>query len=76
MTDIETPRMGRFWAVGLVIGSVAALVVLLILGKGWLATGAIPTWAGLWWLLLPLAVLATWLFLIDGRMTAPRRARA
>lgn len=32
MTDIETPRMGRFWAVGLVIGSVAALVVLLILG--------------------------------------------
>ncbi|MBL0935662.1 MAG: SURF1 family protein [Rhizobiaceae bacterium] len=32
MTDIETPRMGRFWAAGLGIGSVAALVVLLILG--------------------------------------------
>lgn len=32
MTDIETPRMGRFWAVGLGIGSVAALMVLLILG--------------------------------------------
>lgn len=32
MTHIETPRMGRFWAAGLVIGSVAALVVLLILG--------------------------------------------
>ena len=51
-------------------------MVLLILGKGWLATGAIPTWAGLWWLLVPLAVLAAWLFLADGRMTAPRRVRA
>ena len=51
-------------------------MVLLILGKGWLASGAIPTWAGLWWLLLPLAVLAAWLFLTDGRLPAPRRARA
>lgn len=32
MTAIEPPRMSRVWAVGLVIGSVAALVVLLILG--------------------------------------------
>lgn len=51
-------------------------MVLLILGRGWLSTGAIPTWAGLWWLLLPLALLAAWLFLTDGRMRAPRRVRA
>ena len=51
-------------------------MVLLILGKGWLATGMIPSWAGLWWLLLPLALLAAWLFLADGRMRAPRRVRA
>lgn len=32
MTDFATPRMGRFWAAGLVIGSVVALVILLVLG--------------------------------------------
>lgn len=32
MTDIETPRMGRVWAAGLVIGSILALALLLILG--------------------------------------------
>ena len=51
-------------------------MVLLILGKGWLATGVIPAWAGLWWLLVPLALLAAWLFFTDGRMSAPRRVRA
>ena len=50
--------------------------MLLILGKGWLATGAIPSWAGLWWLLLPLALLAGWLFLADGSLRAPRPVRA
>ena len=51
-------------------------MVLLILGKGWLGAGAIPTWLGLWWVLLPVAMLAAWLFLADGRLRAPRRSRA
>ena len=51
-------------------------MVLLILGKGWLGTGAIPAWLGLWWVLLPVAALAGWLFLADGHLRAPRRGRA
>ena len=54
----------------------ALAMVLLLLGKGWLATGALPAWAGLWWLLLPMALLAAWLFRTDGRLRRPRGATA
>lgn len=71
--EARQARYGRVLAALLIYVNA---MVLLILGKGWLATGTIPSWAGLWWLLLPLALLAAWLFLADGRMRAPRRVRA
>ena len=36
----------------------------------------LPTWLGLWWVHLPMLALAVWLFLRDGRLPAPERARA
>ncbi len=71
--EARQARYGRVLAALLIYVNA---MVLLILGKGWLAAGAIPAWAGLWWLLLPMAVLALWLFLSDGRMRAPRPVRA
>ena len=38
------------------------------------ARSRLPAWLGLWWLLLPLAALAGWLYATDGRL--PRRRAA
>jgi lipopolysaccharide export system permease protein len=46
---------------------------LMYLGTQWLAEGALPAAAGLWWLTLPLLALALWLYFRDGRMRRPRR---
>jgi lipopolysaccharide export system permease protein len=66
-------RYGRMLAALLIYLNAMAL---LMLGKGWLATGVLPAWAGLWWLLLPVAVLAAWLFRTDGRLRRPRPVAA
>lgn len=66
-------RYGRMLAALLIYLNAMAL---LMLGKGWLATGVLPAWAGLWWLLVPVAVLAAWLFRTDGRLRRPRRLPA
>ena len=67
--DARQARYGRVLAALLIYINA---MVLLILGKGWLGTGVIPAWLGLWWLLLPMALLAAWLFRIDGRLRRPR----
>jgi lipopolysaccharide export system permease protein len=66
-------RYGRMLAALLIYLNAMAL---LMLGKGWLATGVLPSWAGLWWLLVPVAVLAAVLFRIDGRLRRPRPVAA
>lgn len=66
-------RYGRMLAALLIYLNAMAL---LMLGKGWLATGVLPAWAGLWWLLVPVAVLAAWLFRTDGRLRRPRPVAA
>jgi lipopolysaccharide export system permease protein len=71
--EARQARYGRLLTAVLIYVSA---MLLLIFGKDWLATGVLPTWVGLWWLLLPLAVLALWLFLADGRLRAPRRTVA
>lgn len=66
-------RYGRTLAALLIYVNAMAL---LVLGKGWLALGTLPTWLGLWWLLVPMALLAAWLFRTDGNLRAPRQAAA
>jgi lipopolysaccharide export system permease protein len=70
------PRQARYGRMLAALLIYLNAMVLLLLGKGWLATGALPAWAGLWWLLLPMALLAAWLFRTDGRLRRPREARA
>lgn len=71
--EVRQARYGRVLS-ALLIYVVAML--LLLTGKSWLAEGTIPGWAGLWWVLVPVAVLAIWLFFTDGRLRAPRRSAA
>lgn len=66
--EARQARYGRVFAALLIYLNA---MVLLVLGKGWIASGAIPEAVGLWWLLFPMGMLATWLYLVDGRM--PRR---
>lgn len=70
------PRQARYGRILAALLIYLNAMVLLLLGKGWLGTGALPAWLGLWWLLLPMAVLALGLFRSDGRLRAPRRAAA
>lgn len=70
------PRQARYGRILAALLIYVNAMVLLVLGKGWLATSALPAWAGLWWLLVPMALLAWWLFRTDGRLRAPRRTPA
>ena len=70
------PRQARYGRILAALLIYVNAMVLLLLGKGWLATSVLPAWAGLWWLLIPLALLALWLFRNDGRLRAPRRTLA
>jgi lipopolysaccharide export system permease protein len=66
------PRQARYGRILAALLIYLNAMMLLLLGKGWLATAVIPTWSGLWWLLLPLALLTAWLFGRDGRLRRPR----
>ena len=70
------PRQARYGRILAALLIYVNAMMLLVLGKGWLATAKLPLWLGLWWLLLPMALLAWWLFRTDGRMRAPKRALA
>ena len=69
----SSPRQGRYGRI--LIGFLAYLVGmnLTVLGTEWLARGKLPMAAGLWWLVLPLLALATWMYFTDGRLRRPRR---
>ncbi|MGH8030376.1 MAG: LPS export ABC transporter permease LptF [Arenimonas sp.] len=68
-SEPRTPRYGRL------IAAVLAYVLgmnLMIIGSSWIATGSMPAWLGLWWLLVPGMGLAAWLFWTDGRPPSPK----
>jgi lipopolysaccharide export system permease protein len=66
------PRQARYGRILAAVLIYINAMTLLMLGKGWLATGALPVWVALWWVLLPMALLAVWLFRTDGRLRRPR----
>jgi lipopolysaccharide export system permease protein len=69
----SSPRQSRYGRV--VLGFLAYLVGmnLTVLGTEWLADGKLPMPAGLWWLVLPLLALASWMYFRDGRSGFRRR---
>lgn len=73
----STPRQARYGR--MLMGFLTYLVgmELMLMGTKWLETGKIAPEFGLWWLVLPLLAVATWLYFTDGRLRRPRvRARA
>lgn len=70
------PRQARYGRLLAALLVYVNAMILLVLGKGWLATGVLPAWLGLWWLLGPLALVAAWLYGIDGRVARRRGAAA
>lgn len=70
------PRQARY---GRMIVAVLAYVLgmnLMVLGKAWLASGQIPLVLGLWWLHVPVFVLAVVLVWRDGALSVRSRAGA
>ena len=50
-------------------------MILLLLGTGLIGTGKFPAWLGLWWVHLPMLLLAAWLYARDGRLPKIARKR-
>jgi lipopolysaccharide export system permease protein len=70
------PRQPQY---GLVLFALLVYVVgmiLLLLGTGLIGNGKLPAWLGLWWVHVPMLLLAAWLFARDGRLPSPARPRA
>jgi lipopolysaccharide export system permease protein len=71
------PRQARYGRI--LLGFLAYIVGMnfMLLGTEWLTNGTLPPAAGLWWLVLPLLAISTWMYFNDGRVRAPRwKARA
>ena len=71
----SAPRQQRYGRIMLAFLAYTLGVSLSILGRQWLAAGKLPVEAGMWWLTLPLLLLAVWLYFRDGRL-GRRRAGA
>ena len=70
------PRQARYGRVmtgflGYMIG-----MNLMLMGTKWLEKGKISAALGLWWLVVPLLVIALWLYFFDGRMRRAKLARS
>lgn len=50
-------------------------MIMLLLGTGLISTGKLPSWLGLWWVHVPMLLLAAWLYARDGRLPKLARAR-
>jgi lipopolysaccharide export system permease protein len=70
------PRQPQY---GLVLVALLVYVVgmlLLLLGTGLIGGGRMPAWLGLWWVHLPMFLLAIWMFRRDGKLPPVAQARA
>jgi lipopolysaccharide export system permease protein len=72
----SSPRQARYGRI--LFGFLAYLVGmnLMLLGTDWLGDDKLPGWMGLWWLVLPLLGVASWMYLRDGRVRAARIVRS
>lgn len=70
------PRQSRHGRLIVAVLTYAFGTNLLLLGKAWLGSGQVPLAAGLWWLHLPLFLLAVWLLWREGRPARRRTGEA
>ena len=71
----SSPRQARYGSMLLAFLAYLVGVFLMMLGTQWLAEGKLPAAAGLWWLLLPMLGLGTWLYARDGSVARGRWRR-
>lgn len=71
----SSPRQARYGSMLMAFLAYVGGVFMMVLGTQWLADGSMPPAAGLWWLLLPMLALGTWLYLRDGHIAKPWRSR-
>lgn len=66
------PRQARYGRI--LLGFLAYIVGMnfMLIGTEWLSDGTLPRALGLWWLVLPLLAVSTWMYFGDGRVRAPR----
>lgn len=69
----SAPRQQRYGRMMLAFLAYMVGTMLMFNGSQWIATGKMPAALGLWWLLVPLLVLAVWMYARDGRLSRPRR---
>lgn len=67
----SSPRQARYGSMLLAFLAYMVGIFMMLLGTQWLADGTLPPAAGLWWLLLPMLGLGTWLYLRDGQIAKP-----
>ncbi len=67
------PRQARYGRLILAFMSYLIGMNMLLIGADKIGTGTVPNWLGLWWLHLPMLMLALWLFLRDGRLPAQEK---
>ncbi len=70
------PRQAHYGRLILAFLSYLVGMNLMLIGAKYIGSGAIPGWAGLWWLHLPMLLLAMWLFSRDGKLAAPKKRSA
>jgi lipopolysaccharide export system permease protein len=70
------PRQARYGRVLVAFLGYLVGMNLTVLGTQWIEEGKMPAAAGLWWLLVPLLLLAVWMYVRDGSMKRPRAAGA
>jgi lipopolysaccharide export system permease protein len=70
------PRQARYGR--LMSGFLAYMIGmnLMLMGTKWLEKGKISPELGLWWLVLPLLAIASWLYFFDGRMRRAKLAQS
>ncbi|MFA5589519.1 MAG: LPS export ABC transporter permease LptF [Lysobacteraceae bacterium] len=68
------PRSTRYGRVMVALLGYIVYLNMLALGRSFLASGTIPAWLGLWWVHLPVALIAFWLLWRDERLPRPRGA--
>lgn len=70
------PRQPQYGLVLFAIMSYGLGMLSMLAGTYLMADGRIPIYLGLWWVMLPMAGLAYWLYQRDGRIIPPRGSQA
>ncbi len=60
------PRRARYGKIMIALLAYLVFTNLLSLGRAWLQQGAMPSYLGLWWIYLPVLLLAVWLYRRDS----------